>query len=133
MKQKSVAVTAVAEVAVCERRVYLRAKLGERTTGEIERNKARGNELHQRAFNQKTPSTSDRRCFIATAVYGCDALETNRLRRFRDERLLTTWLGTKVVAGYYATSPAIASVAKRSEWVASCLRCVLNLILRVIK
>ena len=133
MKKKSVAVTAVSEVAVCERRVYLRSKLGDRTTREQERSKAAGNELHQRAFNQKTPSTPDKRCFIATAVYGCDAPQTVRLRQFRDEALIPHRLGRFVVRFYYATSPVLARAAAQRTWLASCLRAVLNLVLRMLK
>ena len=48
-------------------------------------------------------------CFIATAVYADPyAQEVVELRRFRDEVLLKTTVGTWVVQVYYATSPAIA-------------------------
>ena len=40
---KEVSVTQLVEVAVCERRVYLRAKLGDRTTEAQEDAKGRGN------------------------------------------------------------------------------------------
>jgi len=56
--------------------------------------------------NQDAPA--DSRCFVATAVYGEAAEETQQLRRFRDRVLLShrglAWL----VPTYYAMSPGVA-------------------------
>lgn len=48
----------------------------------------------------------DKRCFIATAVYGgTEASEVLYLRRFRDKVLMPNRLGRAFVKVYYATSP----------------------------
>ena len=50
-----------------------------------------------------------RACFVATAAYGCpDAPEVERLRRFRDQVLLKSTLGTLAVRAYYRLSPPVA-------------------------
>lgn len=48
-------------------------------------------------------------CFIATAVYGSEtAVEVQVLRRFRDERILSSGIGRVFVKVYYQVSPALA-------------------------
>lgn len=45
-------------------------------------------------------------CYIATFVYGSyDASEVLTLRKFRDEKLLTNYIGKTFVKLYYKTSP----------------------------
>ena len=55
-------------------------------------------------------------CFIATAAHGTPmAKDVRYLRAFRDEHLLTTPAGKAFVKMYYATSPPIAALIRRSE------------------
>ncbi|MDR1041797.1 MAG: transposase [Deltaproteobacteria bacterium] len=62
-----------------------------------------------------THRTPDRRCFIASAVYGDpDAPEVLTFRRFRDELLLGSPAGRAVVRLYYAFSPPLASRIAKS-------------------
>src|SRR5699024_9681073 len=52
--------------------------------------------------------SQDKRCFIATAVYGPDAWQTNALRNWRDDALLPHAWGRLFIGSYYRISPAIA-------------------------
>lgn len=58
-------------------------------------------------------STSDSRCFIATAAYGTVMHpKVISLRRFRDSFLLTNWAGKKFVEIYYKISPPLADLIR---------------------
>jgi len=59
---------------------------------------------------------ADGGCFIATSCYGnYDATEVLTLRIYRDERLLTNWLGTALVKFYYFVSPPLAQLIEKSD------------------
>ena len=64
-------------------------------------------------------------CFVATATYGTP-LETEVivLSRFRDEVLLSSYLGSLFVEAYYAVSPPIARLIARSSTLRSLVRLV---------
>ncbi|MFW9907583.1 MAG: CFI-box-CTERM domain-containing protein [Candidatus Thorarchaeota archaeon] len=62
-------------------------------------------------------------CFIATAVYGTSLnSEINRLRLFRDDFLLSNYLGRFMVFLYYEISPVIARRARSSQYLRELLR-----------
>ena len=52
----------------------------------------------------------DRRCFIASVVYGPDAPQTDALRAWRDSRLLPFRLGRVAIRVYYVGSPFVAAL-----------------------
>jgi len=55
-------------------------------------------------------------CFIATAALGTDTAEQlDIVRKFRDEVLLSSTLGAKLVSLYYETSPPLASFLSQHE------------------
>lgn len=82
--------------------------------------------------NWSKPSSSSSNCFIATAVYGSDAPETNALRKWRDRALLPHFLGRMLVSIYYAVSPHLVPVVARSQWVRGCLKSVLDRVIHAI-
>jgi hypothetical protein len=61
-----------------------------------------------------TSSSSNSNCFIATAIYGIDATETNILREWRDSTLIHYKLGRGIATTYYTISPYLVKVIKRS-------------------
>jgi len=53
-------------------------------------------------------------CFIATAAYGTPlAMEVSALRRYRDEKLSSSFMGRGFISAYYRLSPPIARVIAR--------------------
>jgi hypothetical protein len=62
-------------------------------------------------------------CFIATAAYGTGtAREIDILREFRDQVLLPSSLGSKLVSFYYRTSPPIADFISQYEVIRTVVR-----------
>jgi len=73
-------------------------------------------------------------CYIATAVYGSyDCPEVLVLRKFRDERLMSSPFGRLFVRCYYATSPVLAKRIKSDSFVAKQTRNVLDRVIQRIK
>ena len=71
-------------------------------------------------------SLYDSLCFIATASYGSPMDPSVRLlRRFRDDVLLETVVGTKFVEFYYENSPPVAEVIAQSPVLRFVTRAVL--------
>jgi hypothetical protein len=65
---------------------------------------------------QQPPPTNSN-CFIATAVYGGNAPETNVLRRWRDKSLLPHFWGRLLISAYYSVSPGLVPIIVRHAWV----------------
>ena len=111
-KEHAVSATQLAEMGYCERRMLLAHRLGERTTLAQRQGRARGNEAHLRYFAQGL-AAKDRRCFIASCVFGPDALETQQFRGYRDAVLVPRWWGRWLVAFYYRIAPSICRLLER--------------------
>jgi len=50
-------------------------------------------------------------CFIATELYGVESVQVAVLHRLRDQGLLRSRLGAKLVDGYYLWVPKTSSAA----------------------
>ncbi len=119
----------LAEMGVCEQRVALTARLGKRRSGQQQASADMGTERHQ-AFHRaailgqpgvSTSEPADKRCFIATAVFG-ESPQTVTLRRFRDRVLLPLPAGRYLIRVYYRWSPALADFIganQRRKWLAA--------------
>ncbi len=76
---------------------------------------------------QPAAKTQDEGCFIATAAYGSPDVDVVlRLREFRDERLLTSGLGTVFVRIYYRFSPPVARFIRDKESTKAAIRKLLK-------
>ena len=78
--------------------------------------------------------TGDLNCFIATAAYGTPfEADVVTLRQFRDQALLPTEAGTRMVELYYRCSPPVAAAIARDENLRNLVRMVLAPVVRVIE
>lgn len=82
--------------------------------------------------SRSQPPASSSNCFIATAVYGATAPETNALRRWRDEALLPHYWGRVLVSTYYAVSPRLVPVVKRNKWIRDSVKMALDKIVSAV-
>lgn len=106
-------------MGVCEQRVVLRSRYGPLHSTQTHVALERGTQEHGAFLEdarrlQNGGDQADRRCFIATTVYG-EGFETRTLRTFRDHVLLRSRAGACVVGLYYSAGPAIARCVAKSS------------------
>ena len=102
----------LAQIVRCERKFVYRAALGARDNPYTARRRREGDiehARHDREVKQFARQSEDRRCFVASAVYGANAPETRLLRQYRDQVLRRTWLGRRIIQGYYRIGPTLAA------------------------
>lgn len=118
-----VAVTDVVRITRCEQQTLLDGRFGETRDVETEQRRREGIRAHARFEHQ-----NDRRCYVATAVFGPHAPETIRLRRWRDEVLAPRPWGRALIRAYYRVSPWC--LRHLPGWLSGPARAVLRLALR---
>lgn len=105
----------------CEKRVLLAHRYGQRMTPEQQRSAAKGRRAHQQYYLEGLAAAAergvDRRCFIATCLFGDEAWQTIVLRRYRDEVLMQRREGRLLVAAYYWVAPAMCRVLAWLPWI----------------
>ncbi|WP_404302465.1 CFI-box-CTERM domain-containing protein [Alicycliphilus denitrificans] len=123
-----VSATELAEMGFCEKRVQLAYIYGEQVTPEQRQAMVRGRAVHQRYLEEGLAATSDRRCFVATFVFGPDAQETQVLRAYRDAVLLRQRWGRGLVAAYYRVAPTGCRIMERSPAIVVGVSCLLRIV-----
>lgn len=129
----SVSATDLAGLMTCETQVQLNARHGKKRAASAEVYTRRGDAEHARRHKQvmrvhakARRASADSRCFIATAVYGESAWETEQLRLWRDRCLRSSVLGRLFIALYYRLSPPLARWLQAHPMAARCVRRVLD-------
>jgi len=105
-------------------------KMKGRQAGTPSGNSSTGQYTYKQAA--KIPASSSN-CFIATAVYGGDAPETNALRSWRDRQLMPTLLGRAFIATYYRISPSIVPILQDHFWLRRFVKSALDRFVGLIK
>ena len=72
-------------------------------------------------------------CFIASAIYGSHANETNILREYRDTILINNILGRYFIKIYYIVGPRLAKLAKRNLLIQALFKKLINHIVYIIQ
>lgn len=126
-------ITDIVGTVYCEQKVVFDRERGDARPLEVRAKAAAGTFEHLRfQMEGQTRAAMDRRCFIATAIYGPDAPETNFLRAWRDRVLMPAMAGRLFVRAYYAVSPALVPLLCRSRGAAKAMRAGLNALLRLL-
>lgn len=73
-------------------------------------------------------SVQDKRCFVASAVYGPSARETDELRAWRDRELSGRPVGAWAVRVYYSLSPPLVRLMGRVPAMRPLARSVLDVV-----
>lgn len=134
-RKRAGAVTAseLAQAAVCEQQAVFDRTVGRSHTQESRIAIDRGRTEHARMHREATGIlAADRRCFIASAVFGEDAPECDALRAWRDRFLLSRVWGIGLVRIYYRLSPNVAIVVESLPTVKPVVRAVLRAFVQVI-
>lgn len=104
------AVNEIVNTVFCEQQAVFIWQYGKKTTAQQQRRLERGIIEHKRfeaAGRTLQKQETDRRCFIASYVFGGNAPETSFLRQWRDNQLLLYWFGPSLVRLYYLLSPTL--------------------------
>lgn len=127
LTKDSASATALSKMVVCEQQALLEAKgvKPDRLSKEQRKVLHRGDTEHAR-HHRLAVKHHDSRCFIATAVYGARAVETNALRAFRDDQLSRSAVGRILVALYYRVSPPLARYLDTHPAARRMIRVILN-------
>ncbi len=127
-----VSATRLAGIMICEEQTRLREIHGNRLSPTQRVAVKRGEREHVR-HHRKVMELSDRRCFVATCVFGEDAWETNQLRAFRDRVLNPHTSGRVLVGLYYRCSPAIIPCLERIRIFKALIRTLLRLFVAMVR
>jgi hypothetical protein len=123
-------ISEIVAAVYCEQKVVFDREHGDATPLTVRRKALHGTFEHQRfALEGRTRAVIDKRCFIATSIYGIDAPQTNLLRTWRDSVLIKSRAGRLFVFCYYRLSPFVVPMIDRSAWLKKLTRSCLNLII----
>lgn len=96
----------------------------------IYNNQTQKNTINSSQYNNTNKNNNN--CFIATAVYGYDAKETNLLRSWRDHKLSQHIFGKIFIYTYYKISPHLVSVIKNNPRLKRFIRNKLDILISLI-
>lgn len=127
-------ITDIVGAVYCEQKVVFDRERGDARPLAVRAKATAGTFEHLRfQVEGQTRAAMDQRCFIATAIYGPDAPETNFLRAWRDRVLMPAMAGRLFVRAYYAVSPSLVPMLCGNRGVAKVVRVVLNAMLSVLR
>lgn len=143
--KKRISATELAKLGKCEKQLILNnVYQNTKENKEVEEKRLKGIEQHK-VFeennkrimeNQRnTPQYDrpvDKRCYLATAIFGVSAPETIFLRKWRDDFLKKYYFGRVFIKYYYSISPFL--IRKSPAWikplVKNCLKGFIKLLRR---
>lgn len=120
---KRVAVTQLVNMTKCENQTLLNTVYKPKLANDVKQRQKEGISDHkkfeklnnkyannsQRVISEMNKS-SDRRCYVATAIFGNTSPETIVLRKWRDQTLSQYYAGRLFIQAYYKISPLLLRV-----------------------
>jgi hypothetical protein len=87
-----------------------------------------------KVHSTQSKSSTKEGCYIATSIYGSyDAEEVIVLRKFRDNKLNTNFIGKLFVKIYYLTSPHFVKLTKNIAFINYFIKSILDLLVTKLK
>jgi len=122
-KTKVISASQLGSACVCEQQALFDSQRGLQRTADQKERIDNGVRTHKRlhaaactAYANVETSSPDRRCFVATHLFGADGVETEFLRCWRDSALMKTLQGRVIVGLYYRWSPIVVRAMDQSEF-----------------
>lgn len=120
---KRVAVTQLVNMTKCENQTLLNTVYKPKLANDVKQRQKEGISDHkkfeklnnkyandsQRVISEMNKS-SDRRCYVATAIFGNTSPETTVLRKWRDQTLSQYYAGRLFIQAYYKISPVLLRI-----------------------
>lgn len=120
---KRVAVTQLVNMTKCENQTLLNTVYKPKLANDVKQRQKEGISDHkkfeklnnkyandsQRVISEMNKS-SDRRCYVATAIFGNTSPETIVLRKWRDQTLSQYYAGRLFIQAYYKISPVLLRI-----------------------
>lgn len=144
MSKKRIAVTQLINITKCENQTMLNLVYKPKQDKEMRARQKEGIQAHKQFENlnnkysnntekvvHQMNKRSDKRCYIATAIFGNNSEETILLRKWRDENLSTNYLGKIFIKAYYKLSPYLLRVSP--SWMEPPMRKILNIFIKRIR
>ena len=126
MKKIWVSASEVGQSAFCPHSLELKYR-GVKPSKKAVMQMENGN-YHHKKLNEHVDS--DKRCFIATHLYGLEDIRTYKLRQFRDRYLIDHWLGRTLVKAYYWLSPYWVRVCEKNRLCNKLSRTLMDYVIR---
>lgn len=99
---KRISATELVSIVKCEKQSLLNKERKFENDAYTEERRIEGIKAHAKFEKQ---NIQDKRCYIATAIYGQSAYETKILRLWRDNYLQNKYIGRIIIKIYYKASP----------------------------
>lgn len=139
-KKRHHSISDIVSAVYCEQKMMFDRHLGDASPDFVRKRAVEGVIEHRRfeieqkirVLQNKPGELIDKRCFIASSVYGIDSLEAVTLRKWRDDVLLQSVMGRIFVYCYYRLSPSVVSMMAHHTWLVSLVRVGLDGLIAVL-
>lgn len=120
-KRKWVSASDVGRASYCPHYLELKAQ-GASPSEQSVKARAKGEISHEELNRQ----AEDRRCFIATHLYGIEDPRTRLLREYRDRELTQYTVGRLFIKAYYVLSPHLVTASRRIPAIDKTVRLIVD-------